>query len=65
MLMDVSSYLVVDGSVTFSCFCLLDDYNRVQLTTGNKVTGCDYINASFINVKKYYISCIIYLVYTS
>ncbi|KAJ3598796.1 hypothetical protein NHX12_032760 [Muraenolepis orangiensis] len=25
------------------------DYNRVQLTTGNGETGCDYINASFIN----------------
>ncbi|KAK0148404.1 Receptor-type tyrosine-protein phosphatase C [Merluccius polli] len=25
------------------------DYNRVQLTTGNNETGCDYINASFIN----------------
>ncbi|KAK1897605.1 Receptor-type tyrosine-protein phosphatase C [Dissostichus eleginoides] len=25
------------------------DYNRVQLTTGNGETGCDYINASFID----------------
>ncbi|KAM9831487.1 receptor-type tyrosine-protein phosphatase C [Neosynchiropus ocellatus] len=33
------------------------DYNRVQLTTGNGETGCDYINASFIDgfkeLKKY------------
>ncbi|TMS20354.1 Receptor-type tyrosine-protein phosphatase C [Larimichthys crocea] len=26
------------------------DYNRVQLTTGNGEAGCDYINASFIDV---------------
>ncbi|XP_036834666.1 receptor-type tyrosine-protein phosphatase C isoform X4 [Oncorhynchus mykiss] len=25
------------------------DYNRVQLTSGNGETGCDYINASFID----------------
>lgn len=30
----------------------LDDYNRVQLTTGNGEAGCDYINASFIDVRK-------------
>uniref|UniRef100_A0A665X1X0 Receptor-type tyrosine-protein phosphatase C n=1 Tax=Echeneis naucrates TaxID=173247 RepID=A0A665X1X0_ECHNA len=33
------------------------DYNRVQLSTGNGETGCDYINASFIDgykeAKKY------------
>lgn len=29
-----------------------DDYNRVQLTTGNGSTGCDYINASFIDVQQ-------------
>lgn len=34
-------------------FCLeLDDYNRVQLTTGNGEPGCDYINASFVDVCK-------------
>ncbi|KAM7388061.1 hypothetical protein PAMP_024262 [Pampus punctatissimus] len=27
------------------------DYNRVQLATGNGETGCDYINASFIDIK--------------
>uniref|UniRef100_A0A8C7IWU9 protein-tyrosine-phosphatase n=1 Tax=Oncorhynchus kisutch TaxID=8019 RepID=A0A8C7IWU9_ONCKI len=27
------------------------DYNRVQLTSGNGETGCDYINASFIDVR--------------
>uniref|UniRef100_A0A6Q2Y466 Receptor-type tyrosine-protein phosphatase C n=1 Tax=Esox lucius TaxID=8010 RepID=A0A6Q2Y466_ESOLU len=27
------------------------DYNRVQLTTGNGEAGCDYINASFIDVR--------------
>lgn len=29
-----------------------DDYNRVQLTTGNGSTGSDYINASFIDVQQ-------------
>lgn len=29
-----------------------DDYNRVQLTTGNGSAGCDYINASFIDVRQ-------------
>ncbi|KAM7409684.1 hypothetical protein PAMA_001261 [Pampus argenteus] len=27
------------------------DYNRVQLATGNGEAGCDYINASFIDIK--------------
>lgn len=37
----------------FIYFCLQsDDYNRVQLTTGNGEAGCDYINASFIDVQK-------------
>lgn len=29
-----------------------DDYNRVQLATGNGSAGCDYINASFIDVQQ-------------
>lgn len=37
----------------FFVFCLdSDDYNRVQLTTGNGSAGCDYINASFIDVRQ-------------
>lgn len=39
------------GKLYLDCLCLeLDDYNRVQLTTGNGDPGCDYINASFIDV---------------
>lgn len=51
-------YLTLYGCLFF---CLLpDDYNRVHLATGNREAGCDYINASFIDVWKTATSCYVF-----
>lgn len=50
LLKNKSTYLTYLCDIFSSCCLEPDDYNRVELTSGNGEAGCDYINASFIDV---------------
>ena len=43
--------ILVDLCLIFLFFLFTDDHSRVVLKTESRRKGCDYINASFVQVK--------------